>query len=98
MQKHLTDGVQRRRVGLLVDGAPAREGAEIWDAEGKEKIGRVTSGGPSPCLQNKNIAMGYVHTGQHKQGTAVQVKVRQRMQPARITRMPFVESRYHKVA
>ena len=55
--------------------------------------GTITSGGPSPCLK-KNIAMGYVKSGFHKSGTAVQVKVRNRLQPAVVTKMPFVESRY----
>ena len=94
VQKHLKEGVQQRRVGLLVEGAPAREGAEIFNEKG-EKIGRITSGGPSPCLK-KNIAMGYIKSGFHKSGTKVQVKVRQRLQPAEITKMPFVETRYHK--
>jgi aminomethyltransferase len=57
--KELSDGPSRVRVGLIVkEGAPAREGAEIADADGNI-IGKVTSGGPSPTL-GKNIAMGYV--------------------------------------
>ncbi|TPX71157.1 aminomethyltransferase [Spizellomyces sp. 'palustris'] len=80
--------VPRRRVGLVVEGAPAREGAEIFNVEG-ESIGKITSGCPSPVLK-KNIAMGYVKNGFHKQGTELQVKVRNRMQKAKITKMPFV--------
>src|SRR4051812_49013374 len=60
-------GVSRRRVGLIVEGAPAREGAEIVNGEG-EKIGNITSGCPSPTLK-KNIAMGYIKDGMHKSGT-----------------------------
>ncbi|KAJ3293029.1 hypothetical protein HK104_004817 [Borealophlyctis nickersoniae] len=81
-------GVPRRRVGLVVEGAPAREGAELFNTEG-EAIGKITSGCPSPVLK-KNIAMGYVKSGFHKQGTDVQVQVRNRMQKAKITKMPFV--------
>ncbi|OZJ04224.1 hypothetical protein BZG36_02965 [Bifiguratus adelaidae] len=65
-------GVSRRRVGLFVEGAPAREGAEILDMNGNT-VGKVTSGGPSPCLK-KNIAMGYVKNGLHKSNTDLQVK------------------------
>jgi len=92
-------GVQRRRVGLLVEGAPAREGAEIVTraTEGAEsrKIGVVTSGCPSPTL-GKNIAMGYVEDGLHKSGTEVDVLVRGRPRKAVITKMPFVPTKYWK--
>ncbi|KAI1382109.1 glycine cleavage system T protein [Hypoxylon crocopeplum] len=89
-------GVERRRVGLVVEGAPAREGAEILDAEG-QKIGVVTSGCPSPSL-GQNIAMGYVKDGLHKAGTEVQVQVRGRGRKAIITKMPFLPSKYYKGA
>ncbi|KAI0383911.1 glycine cleavage system T protein [Hypomontagnella monticulosa] len=87
-------GVERRRIGLVVEGAPAREGAEIVDAEGN-KIGIVTSGCPSPTLE-KNIAMGYVKDGLHKAGTEVTVVVRGRKRKAVVTKMPFVPSKYWK--
>ena len=87
-------GVERRRVGLVVEGAPAREGAEILDAEGN-KIGVVTSGCPSPTL-GQNIAMGYVKDGLHKAGTEVEVEVRGRKRKAVVTKMPFVPSKYWK--
>ncbi|RYP74571.1 hypothetical protein DL771_002837 [Monosporascus sp. 5C6A] len=86
-------GVERRRVGLVVEGAPAREGAEILGKE--EKIGVVTSGCPSPTL-GKNIAMGYVRDGLHKAGTEVEVLVRGRSRKAVVTKMPFVPTKYWK--
>ncbi|KAL9092304.1 MAG: hypothetical protein Q9165_004478 [Trypethelium subeluteriae] len=86
--------VSRRRVGLIVDGAPAREGAKILDQEGKE-IGQVTSGCPSPTLK-ANIAMGYIKDGYHKTGTKVQVVVRGKPRAAGITKMPFIPSKYWK--
>jgi aminomethyltransferase len=87
-------GVERRRVGLVVEGAPAREGAEIVDGQG-EKIGSVTSGCPSPTL-GSNIAMGYVRDGFHKAGTEVDVVVRGKKRRAVVTKMPFVPTKYHK--
>ncbi|KAK8140427.1 hypothetical protein PG984_000493 [Apiospora sp. TS-2023a] len=87
-------GVSRRRVGLVVEGAPAREGAEIVGADG-QKIGVVTSGCPSPTL-GKNIAMGYVEDGSHKAGTELEVLVRGRKRKAVVTKMPFVPSKYWK--
>ena len=41
----LKNGPSRRRVGIISTGPPAREGTEIYDAEGKEKIGEFCS----PC-------------------------------------------------
>lgn len=89
-------GVDRRRVGLIVEGAPAREGAVIVDEKG-EKIGNITSGCPSPTL-SKNIAMGYIKDGFHKAGTNVEVVVRGKNRKAQVTKMPFVPSKYWKAA
>ncbi len=93
--KELVEGPARVRVGLHVkEGAPAREGAEIADAEGRV-IGKVTSGGPSPSL-GKNIAMGYVPPSHAALGTALQVIVRGKAAAAEVVAMPFVAQRYHR--
>ena len=87
--------VSRVRVGLRVkEGAPAREGAEIADTDGKV-VGKVTSGGPSPSL-GVNIAMGYVPPGLAELGTPLRVIVRGRQQAAEVTAMPFVQKRFHR--
>ncbi|EGZ77762.1 glycine cleavage system T protein [Neurospora tetrasperma FGSC 2509] len=92
------NGVVRRRVGFIVTGAPAREGAEIVaKGDPTTKLGRITSGCPSPSL-GKNIAMGYIKDGQHKSGTEVEVLVRGKARPAVVTKMPFVPSKYYKSA
>lgn len=88
-------GFERRRVGLVVEGAPAREGAEIVDGESGEKVGVVTSGCPSPTL-GKNIAMGYVKFGWHTADKEVGVVVRGKTRKAVVTKMPFVETKYWK--
>jgi aminomethyltransferase len=61
-----------------------------------EKIGAVTSGGPSPSTK-QNIGMGYVKTPFAKSGTKVLVEVRGKMQEAELVKMPFVEAKYYKV-
>ena len=94
------DPPKQRRVGLIIEGAPAREGAEIISlaSEGsKDVIGRVTSGCPSPTL-GTNIAMGYVKTPHHKAGTALEILVRGKPRKAEVVKMPFVKSRYWKQA
>lgn len=87
--------LKRVRIGLKVkEGAPAREGAEIADADGKV-IGRVTSGGPSPTL-GSNIAMGYVPPAYAELGTPLNVIVRGRSQAAEVVAMPFVAKRFYR--
>jgi aminomethyltransferase len=86
--------LERRRVGLRVEGAPAREGAEITDQSGVV-VGRVTSGGFSPTL-NAPIAMGYAPPALAEPGAELGVIVRGRQQPARVTSMPFVPHRYRR--
>jgi len=88
----LADGPARKRVGLvLVDKAPAREGAEIV-AEGRS-IGRVTSGTVSPTL-GRAISMGYVEAAFATPGARVDILVRNQPRPADVVPMPFVPHRY----
>ncbi|KAF9558358.1 glycine cleavage system T protein [Agrocybe pediades] len=94
VQKQLKEGPSRRRVGLIVEGAPARQGAKIFaPTTEQEEIGVVTSGIPSPTV-GKNIAMGYVKSGWHKKGTEIQVEVRKQLRKAVITPMPFTKTNY----
>jgi len=88
--------VAKKRVGIMGMKAPAREGAEIYDAAGENKIGDVTSGTYSPCLKAP-IAMGFVETPLAKVGTEISLKIRGKMQKAVVTKMPFVESHYYRV-
>ncbi|KAF9483028.1 glycine cleavage system T protein [Pholiota conissans] len=91
--RQLKEGPSRRRVGLIVEGAPARQGAKIFSPSGKEELGIVTSGIPSPTL-GKNIAMGYIKSGWHKKGTEVEVEVRKQLRKAVLTPMPFTKPNY----
>ncbi len=85
--------LSRVRVGLKVlEGAPAREGAEIADGAGRV-IGVVTSGGFSPSL-GQAIAMGFVPPDHAAVGTRLNVIVRGKAQAAEVAAMPFVPHRY----
>lgn len=88
--------VSKKRVGIKGMKAPARDHTEIYDSTGENLIGEVTSGTFSPCLKAP-IAMGYVETKQAKAGTEIMLKIRNKMQKAEISKMPFVESRYYRV-
>jgi aminomethyltransferase len=88
-------GLKRVRIGLKVlEGAPAREGAEITDAVGAV-VGRVTSGGFSPSL-GAPIAMGYVPPALAAPGKHLGVIVRGKRQAAEACALPFVPHRYHR--
>jgi aminomethyltransferase len=91
----LKGNVPSLRVGLIVDGPPARDGVTIHDPQSKKQIGYVTSGTMSPTLK-KPIAMGYVDTAFSKVDTDIEVFVRGKYYPAKIVKMPFVPTRYKK--
>jgi aminomethyltransferase len=86
----------RKRVGIAGMKAPARDHTEIYDATGETLIGEITSGTYSPCLKAP-IAIAYVSTANAKNGTEVMLKIRNKLQKASITKMPFVETRYYRV-
>ncbi|HZZ68362.1 MAG TPA: glycine cleavage system aminomethyltransferase GcvT [Phenylobacterium sp.] len=91
--RELAEGPPRMRVALKVlEGAPAREGAEIADASG-EVIGVVTSGGFSPVLK-QGIAIGFVTPGHAEVGGRLNVIVRGKPQAAEVVKTPFVPHRY----
>jgi len=86
----------QKRVGLVVNGPPAREGATVHDKSNEKQIGRITSGTFSPILKQA-IGMGYVEAPYSKIGTEVVVKVRGKGYPSVISKMPFVPTNYKKV-
>ncbi|MEQ8411530.1 MAG: glycine cleavage system aminomethyltransferase GcvT [Erythrobacter sp.] len=90
----LKDGCASTRVGLAIDGRlPAREGAPVY--AGEELVGKVTSGGFSPTLQ-RPIAMAYVGADYAAEGTALEIEVRNKRLPAKVSPMPFVPHRYYR--
>ncbi len=88
--EELENGPAKRRVGLLPQGsgAPAREGALLFDDEGIQ-IGVITSGGFGPNV-NSPVAMGYVASQFSKLGTIIHVEVRGKRTPWQVTDLPFV--------
>ena len=91
--KELADGPARVRVALKVlEGAPAREGAQVADAAGAV-IGVVTSGGFSPWLK-QGIALAFVPPAHAEPGTRLAVVVRGKPQACEVASSPFVPHRY----
>jgi aminomethyltransferase len=93
LAREAAGALERVRVGLKVlEGAPAREGADIAEVGGAV-VGRVTSGGFSPSL-SAPIAMGFVPPHLAAPGTRLSVIVRGKAQAAEVTALPFVPHRY----
>lgn len=91
--RELAEGPARTKVCLRVlEGAPAREGAEVAGPDGAV-IGVVTSGGHSPCLK-AGVALAFVPPAFSAVGTALKVIVRGKPQPCEVVESPFVPHRY----
>ncbi len=95
IQRELTNGPARRRVGIRPEGrAPAREGTVIYSIGG-QTIGVITSGGFGPTV-NGPIAMGTVDATHAAPGTQLTLIVRDKPLPAHVVELPFVPNRFHR--
>ncbi|MEM8661187.1 MAG: glycine cleavage T C-terminal barrel domain-containing protein, partial [Pseudomonadota bacterium] len=91
----LKKGVERRRVGLTVQGKrPVREGMSVLNSEGSE-VGTICSacygatvGGP--------IAMAYVQDAYSGLDTSLRVDVRGKPVAVQVSKMPFIPQRYYR--
>ena len=93
----LADKSTKRLIGIKPEGrAPAREHTEIQDMDGNT-IGEITSGGFGPS-EGGPVAMGYVARPFTKAGTDVQLIVRGKARPAKVTKLPFVPHNYYRGA
>jgi aminomethyltransferase len=81
-------GLSRRLVAFVLQesGFP-RKGCEIYKDD--VLVGSVTSGTVSPMLE-KGIGLGYVSKNDSKIGTAIQIKIRDKLVPAEIVKPPIV--------
>lgn len=88
----IKNGTTKKLVGLkMLDKSIARHGYEVY--KNGEKIGIITSGGPSPIL-GVNIALAYVKNDKEIcTGSTVQVMIREKLHDAEIVKRPFVEKR-----
>jgi aminomethyltransferase len=82
-----SQGVTKQLVGLKMEvpGIP-RHGYTLWS--GEQQIGVVTSGTQSPTL-GVGIALGYVSLAYATVGAAIEVEIRGKRAPARVTSLPF---------
>lgn len=80
-------GPKKKRIALIPEGKrPARDGCEVLSSDG-QKIGTVTSGGPSPTLGHP-IAMAYVDAARAGD-ESFQIDIRGKTVTAKPTKLPF---------
>jgi aminomethyltransferase len=90
LEQQKADGVQRRLVGLQMQGRNiARHGYQILSA-GKV-VGEVTSGTLSPTL-GYPVSLGYVPTELGSVGQQLEVEIRGKAYPAVVVKRPFYRS------
>jgi aminomethyltransferase len=86
------NGISRKLVGFeLLQKAVPRHGYEILK-EGNI-IGHVTSGTFSPSLE-RGIGLGYIKLPFHEVGTEIDISVRGKTIPAKVTKTPFYQRNY----
>lgn len=85
-----SEGLKRKLVPIIAEEkAFPRKGYDV--TVGGRKIGTLTSGTVSPIL-DKAIAMGFVETKFSEEGTVLNILIRGREIPAKVTRLPFVRT------
>lgn len=84
-------GIKRKLIRFVLDvrGVP-RSHYLIYDADGQQSLGEVTSGTSSPTL-GQGIGMGYVPIEHSKIGSKIKIQIRNKMVPATIVKPPFVK-------
>jgi glycine cleavage system T protein (aminomethyltransferase) len=96
LRKQKAEGLKRKLVGFKMAGKGiARHGYPVR-APGVEKhVGEVTSGTMSPTLKEP-IGLAYVPVGMSKEGTPLEVEIRERPVAAQVAKTPFVSKEAEK--
>lgn len=88
IQKIKTEGVTRRIRGLILEGRGVlRPGYEIFATGTDTRVGKLTSGSFAPTLE-ESIGLGYIDIS-NMNDERVDVDIRGRRVPARVTKKPF---------
>jgi aminomethyltransferase len=92
LEKQRREGLPARLVGLVIEDGTSipRHGTPVFQAA--QSLGAVTSGGFSPTL-HRGIALAFLPVALAAPGTAVELEIRGRRVPARVTPLPFVSAR-----
>lgn len=94
LAKQKAEGLKRKVIGFeMVDRGIPRSHYEVF-AEGK-KIGYVTTGSFSPTLK-KNIGLALIEAEYAKEGTEIEISVRNKNLKAKVIKKPFYTKKYKK--
>lgn len=94
LAKQKAEGLKRKLVGFeMIDRGIPRSNYEVY-AEGR-KIGYVTTGSFSPTLK-KNIGLALINSEYTKEGTEIEIKIRNKNLKAGVIKKPFYTKRYKK--
>ena len=90
--EQIKNGTNKKLIGIkMLDKSIARHEYEVY--KNGEKVGVITSGGPSPVL-GCNIALAYVKNDTEIcTGSVVQVMIREKLHDAEVVKRPFVQKR-----
>lgn len=90
--EQIKNGTNKKLIGIkMLDKSIARHEYEVY--KNGEKVGVITSGGPSPVL-GCNIALAYVKNDKKIcTGSVVQVMIREKLHDAEVVKRPFVQKR-----
>lgn len=87
LEQHKANGTDKMLRAFEMEKGIPRQHYEICNEAGAV-IGEVTSGTMSPMLK-KGIGMGYIDKAYSKPGSTVFIKVREKLMPATIVKLPF---------
>jgi len=86
-------GLPRKLIGFkMLERGIARQGYKLFSVDENKEIGVVTSGTPSPTL-NENIGVGYLEKQWAAEGNQINVDIRGRMVKAEVVATPFVNKK-----
>ena len=92
IMNQINNGTDKKLIGLkMLDKSIARHEYDVY--KNGEKVGVITSGGPSTVL-GCNIAMAYVKNDKEIcTGSNIQVMIREKLHDAEVVKRPFVAKR-----
>ncbi len=94
LAKQKAEGLKRKVIGFeMVDRGIPRSHYEVF-ADGR-KVGYVTTGSFSPTLK-KNIGLALVEAEYAKEGTEIEISVRNKNLKAKVIKKPFYTKKYKK--
>jgi aminomethyltransferase len=89
-RKQKEQGLVRKLCAFVMEERRVpRNGYNVVDASGDLSIGKVTSGGMSPCLE-KNIGLAYLPVEHSKEGTTIGIEFGKKILQAKVVKLPFL--------